>query len=310
MRYHELGQTGLHVSQLSLGASSLGGVFHDIDEVQGIETVCQAVERGINFIDVSPYYGFLKAEVVLGKALRQIPREQYILSTKVGRYGQDGVKSWDYSAQRATQSVAESLDRLHLDYIDLISVHDIEFSDLDQVVNETLPALHELKAAGMVGHVGITGLPLHQLRQVLERVPAGTVETVLSFCHYCLTDSTLGAYVDYFVRHGVGVINASPLAMGVLSERGAPTWHPASERLRHHARQVARFCQRQHYPIEKLAIQYAVSHPQIATTLVSTAQPAQILQNIDWLAEPLDQELLQQVQEILRPVRGETWENS
>ena len=310
MEYRALGATGMNVSCLNLGASSLGGVFHDINERQGIEAVCAAVEHGINFIDVSPYYGFLKAETVLGKALREIPREKYFLSTKVGRYGQDGVKSWDYSGARAVQSVEESLKRLHLDYIDLINVHDIEFSDLDQVINETLPALQSLKAAGVVGHVGITGLPLEKFRQVIERVPRGTVETVLSFCHYCLNDDALGDYVAYFQERGVGIINASPLAMGMLSERGAPAWHPASDHVKQQAQQAAAFCKRVGYPIEKLAVQFSVSHPAIATTLVSTARPENILQNIRWAEEPLDPEVLRQVQEILAPVMRETWENS
>jgi aryl-alcohol dehydrogenase-like predicted oxidoreductase len=310
MERRKLGKTGMEVSCLSLGASSLGGVFHDINEQQGIKTVCTAVENGINFIDVSPYYGFLKAETVLGKALQQLPRDQYYLSTKVGRYGQDGVKSWDYSGARAVQSVEESLTRLHLDYIDLINVHDIEFSDLDQVINETLPALQSMKAAGVVGHVGITGLPLEQLRYIIERVPTGTVETVLSFCHYCLNDTALEDYVPFFEEQGVGIINASPLAMGMLSERGAPDWHPASEQVREHARQAAAFCKSQGYPIEKLAIQFSVSHPGIATTLVSTATPDNILRNIRWATEPLDTALLQEVQQILQPVLNETWKNS
>ena len=90
----------MKLSQLSFGASSLGGVFHDVREAEAIEAVFTAVENGMNFIDVSPYYGHYKAETVLGKALREIPREKYYLSTKVGRYGKDGVNTWDYSAKR------------------------------------------------------------------------------------------------------------------------------------------------------------------------------------------------------------------
>ena len=93
------------VSALSFGASSLGGVFHAIKEKGAIEAVFAAVEGGINFIDVSPYYGHYKAETVLGKALKDIPRDKYYLSTKVGRYGKDGVNTWDYSAKRAVESV-------------------------------------------------------------------------------------------------------------------------------------------------------------------------------------------------------------
>ena len=95
MRYTELGKTGLKISNLSFGASSLGSVFHETNEAESIRAVEVAIEGGINFIDVSPYYGHYKAETVLGKALKHIPRDKYFLSTKVGRYGKDGVNTWD-----------------------------------------------------------------------------------------------------------------------------------------------------------------------------------------------------------------------
>ena len=154
MKYNEIGKTGMKVSQLSFGASSLGGVFHTIKESEAIDAVFTAIDGGLNFIDVSPYYGHYKAETVLGKALRQIPRDKYYLSTKVGRYGKDGVNTWDYSAKRAQESVYESMERLGIDHIDLINVHDIEFADLNQVAGETLPALVELREKGLVSHVG------------------------------------------------------------------------------------------------------------------------------------------------------------
>lgn len=222
MQYHEIGKTGMKVSSLSFGASSLGGVFHNIKEKEGITSVFTAIESGINFIDVSPYYGHYKAETVLGKALKDIPRDRYYLSTKVGRYGKDGVNTWDYSAKRATESVYESMERLNIDFIDLINVHDIEFADLNQVVNETLPALVKLREKGVVGHVGITDLQLENLKWVIDHSPAGTVESILNFCHYCLCDDKLADFLDYFEEKEIGIINASPLSMGLLTERGAP----------------------------------------------------------------------------------------
>ena len=206
MNYNEIGKTGMRVSNLSFGASSLGGVFHDIREAEGIKAVYTAVENGMNFIDVSPYYGHYKAETVLGKALKEIPRDKYYLSTKVGRYGKDGVNTWDYSGKRATESVYESLDRLHIEYIDLINVHDVEFSDMNQVVNETLPALVELKKKGIVGHVGITDLQLENLKWIIDHSEPGTVESVLNFCHYCLNDEKLTDYLDYFESKNIGII--------------------------------------------------------------------------------------------------------
>ena len=174
MVYNELGKTGMKLSNLGFGASSLGGVFHDIREAEGIKAVHTAVDNGINFIDVSPYYGHYKAETVLGKALKEIERDRYYLSTKVGRYGENGVNMWDYSAKRVTDSVYESMERLNIDYIDIINVHDVEFADLNQVVNETLPALVELRDKGIVKHVGITDLQPENLKWVIEHVPAGT----------------------------------------------------------------------------------------------------------------------------------------
>ena len=147
MEYRALGNTGLDVSILSFGASSLGSVFRDIDEREGLRTVHTAIDLGINFIDVSPYYGLTKAETVLGKALREIPRDKYYLATKVGRYGAD---TFDFSAERVTASVDESLQRLNAKYIDLIQCHDIEFGSLDQVVEVTIPALRTLQEEARV----------------------------------------------------------------------------------------------------------------------------------------------------------------
>ena len=205
MEYRELGKTGLKVPVLSFGASSLGGVFHSINEAEAIKAVFTAVENGLNFIDVSPYYGHYKAETVLGKALKELPRDSFVLSTKVGRYGKDGVNTWDYSGKRATESVYESMERLNIDYIDLINVHDIEFADLNQVVGETLPALVELREKGVVGHVGITDLQLENLKWVLDNSPEGTVESVLNFCHHTLNDDKLVDFLDYFEEKGLGI---------------------------------------------------------------------------------------------------------
>ncbi len=310
MNFHEIGKTGLKVSNLSFGASSLGGVFHQIKENEAIEAVFTAIDNGMNFIDVSPYYGHYKAETVLGKALKEIPRDKYILSTKVGRYGKDGVNTWDYSGKRATESVYESMERLNVEYIDLINVHDIEFADLNQVVNETLPALVALREKGVVGHVGITDLQLENLQWVIDHSPAGTVESVLNFCHHCLNDDKLVDFLDYFEERGIGVINASPLSMGLLSQRGIPDWHPAPKSLVEACKKAVQHCESKGYPIEKLAIQYAVSNPRIATTLFSSANPQNVLKNLRYVEEPIDWQLVKEVQEIIGDQQRVSWANS
>lgn len=310
MEYREIGRTGMKVSALSFGASSLGSVFRDTKESEAIAAVHTAVEMGMNFIDVSPYYGHYKAETVLGKALREIPRDKYYLSTKVGRYGKDGVNTWDYSGRRATESVYESMDRLGVDYIDLINVHDIEFADLHQVVEETLPALVELREKGVVGHVGITDLQLENLQWVVDHAAPGTVESILNFCHFTLNDDKLLDFLDYFEKRGIGVINASPLSMGLLSQRGVPAWHPAPASLVEACRRAVEHCSAKGYPIEKLAMQFSVSEPRIATTLFSSANPANVAKNIAYVSERPDMELVSEVKRIIGDQQRVSWANS
>lgn len=310
MQYRRIGKTAMEVSALSFGASSLGGVFHSIKEQEAIEAVFMAIDCGMNFIDVSPYYGHYKAETVLGKALKQIPRDKYYLSTKVGRYGKDGVNTWDYSAKRAVESVYESMERLNVEHIDLINVHDIEFANLEQVAKETVPALVELREKGLVSYVGITDLQLENLKWVVENVEEGSIDSILNFCHNCLNDDKLTDFLDFFEERGIGVINASPLSMGLLSQRGIPDWHPAPKPLVEACSKAAAFCTEQGYPIEKLAIQYSIQNPRIASTLFSSANPQNVKRNVEWAMEPIDMQLVEKVREIIGNQFRVSWKNS
>jgi L-galactose dehydrogenase len=301
MDYRLLGATGLKVSRLGYGASPLGGVFRDVDEAEGCRAVRVALDLGINFIDVSPYYGLTRAETVLGRALRGVPRDRYILATKVGRYGDS---SFDFSARRVTASVDESLSRLGVGHIDLIQCHDIEFGSLDQIVEETIPALRKLRSTGKVRFIGITGLPLRIFQSVLART---VVDTILSYCRYCLNDVGLGTLLPFLQEKGAGIINASPLAMGLLSDRGAPVWHPAPRDVQAACSLAAAHCRERGTDISRLALQFATANPAIATTLVGTASPANIGKNVRWLDEPIDEGLLGEVLRILEPVRNATW---
>jgi L-galactose dehydrogenase len=301
MHYRQLGQTGLAVSVLSLGASPLGGVFGEIDEAAGIRTVRVALDLGINFIDVSPYYGATRAETVLGRALRDVPRECYYLATKVGQYGEG---DFDFSAARVLRGFDESCARLGTDYIDLLQCHDVEFADLDRLVDETLPALVQLRARGRIGHIGITGLPLKIFPAVIDRVGPTVVETVLSFCRYTLNDTALESLLPYFDWHGIGVINAAPTGMGLLTERGAPPWHPAPARIIETTRRAVEYCRTAGIDIVKLALQFSASHPGIATTLVGTASEAEIRRNVAYVQAPVDFEMIANVRRLLQPIHN------
>jgi len=303
MEYRTLGNTGLQVSVVGFGGSSLGSPFRPIDENEGIRAVRVALDHGINLIDTSPFYGLTRAETVLGKALKGISRDRYYLATKAGRYGYK-VRDCDFSAARVTRSVEESLDRLGVEYVDFIQVHDMEFGDLRQIVEETIPALQKVKEQGKARFVGVTGLPLRLFRHVVDRVP---VDQIQSYCHYCLNDTALADLLPYLREKGVGIFSSAPLAMRLLTVAGPPDWHPAPKEVRDCCRQAARFCADRGADLAKLALQFSVAHPGIHTTLVGTASPERIAVNLRQIEEPMDAELLRQVQAILEPVHNVTW---
>lgn len=302
MEYRKLGKTGLDVSILSFGASSLGGVFRPIDDDEGIRALRVALDLGVNLIDCSPFYGITRAETVLGKALCGVPRDTYVLATKVGRYGE---AEFDFSAKRVTSSVDESLQRLGVDHIDIIQCHDIEYTSLDQIVDETIPALRQVQETGKARFVGITGFPLAIFPAIMDRID---VDTVLSYAHYSLNDTTLGGLLPYLQEKDVGIIGASPLSMGLLTNRGSPDWHPATDEIKGGCAAAAAFCREQGVDIAQLAVQYSLRNRDIHSTLVGTANPDNMRRNVQWLDEPYDEALIEAVLEILAPIRDKTWQ--
>lgn len=309
MELRPLGNTGLKLSCVGFGASPLGSVFGPVSDEEAIDTVREAFKHGINFFDTSPYYGGTLSEKVLGKALKAVgvPRNEYIVSTKCGRY-QEG---FDFSAERVTRSIDESLERLQMEYVDILQCHDIEFGSLDQIINETIPALQKLKETGKIRFIGITGLPLEIFTYVLDRVPLGSVDVILSYCHYGINDTTLEDLIPYLKNKGVGVISASPLSMGLLTESGPPEWHPASAELKAACQTAVASCKKKGKNISKLAMQYSLCNKDISTILVGMKSVEQVQVNVAAATElaqgQIDEQTLAEVEEILKPVKNQTW---
>jgi L-galactose dehydrogenase len=303
MERRTLGRTGLQVSKLAFGGSSLGSVFRPVAEKEGIRAVHAALDNGINLIDTAPYYGDTRAEAVLGKALRGVPRDRYLLATKVARFGPE-TGDFDFSAGRVASSIEQSLLRLGVDHLDFIQVHDMEFGDIDRIVGETIPALRDAQRQGKARFVGITGLTLHLFRAVMDRID---VDQIQSYCHHCLNDTALAGILPYLEEKGVGIFNSAPLAMRLLTREGPPDWHPAPPFLKARCAEAAAFCAARGTDLGTLALQYAVSNPRIHTTIVGTASPDRIIENIRCAEEPMDGELLSGVLGILSPVHNVTW---
>jgi aryl-alcohol dehydrogenase-like predicted oxidoreductase len=311
MQYNLLGNTGLNVSRLSFGASSLSAVFHSVNENDAIRSVHAALNAGINYFDVAPAYGGTESESVLGKALKGISRSRYILSTKVGKYtaiDKYGTDVFDYSADRIYRSIEESASRLGVDYFDIIHIHDIEYQHrkyTEWALTEGLDTVHQLKREGRAGAVSFGIYPLDLWQRIMESY---AIDAALVHNHYCLNDTGLTALLPVAREKGIGIINASPFGSGLLTDRGPAEWHPADNEDRAVFQEVAAVCRAHNTSIAKLAIQFSSQHPEIPTTMFSSSNPESVVRNILWSEEPLDSELLFKVQEVLAPVMNKQWD--
>jgi len=298
MQLRPLGRTGLKLSALSFGASSLGQEFRPVDLNEALRSVRVALDLGMNFIDTSPYYGRGMSECLLGVALRGVPRDQYFLGTKLGRYAPN---HFDFSARRVIESVDISLERMGVEYLDIILCHDIEFVDMVQIINETLPALRKIQQQGKVRFIGVSGYPMKIFRTILDRAE---LDVILSYNHYTLQNTMLAELVPYLNAKGVGIMNAAPFSARLLTNGTLPPWHKATDEVRRICRSAAEHCAARGVDIAKLALQYSLANETLATCIVGSANPENVKKWVEWADQPVDQTLLNEVLGILRPIHN------
>jgi L-galactose dehydrogenase len=299
MQTRRLGRTDLEVPILSFGASSLGAEFRSVTLDEALGSVRVALECGLSLIDTSPFYGRGMSEVLLGIALKGVPRESYLLCTKLGRYD---LQHFDFSTRRVAESIDVSLHRLGTDHLDIALCHDIEFVPMQQIVDETLPALRRIQQAGKVRYIGVSGYPMKAFRFILDRTD---VDCVLSYNQYTLQNTRFAdEIVPLLKQKGVGVMNAGPFSARLLTNAPLPAWLKEPETVKAAARLAAAHCASKGVDIAKLALQFSLANPDIATTVAGSASPKNIRNWAEWAAEPLDRELLAEVQSIFAPVKN------
>lgn len=298
MEFRPLGKTGLELSALSFGASSLGQEFRQVDITEAMRAVHVALDRGMNFIDTSPYYGRGMSEVLLGPALRGIPRDSYYLGTKLGRYD---ANHFDFSAKRVVESVDVSLHRLGVDHLDIMLCHDVEYVDLQQIVDETIPALRKVQEQGKVRFIGISGYPMHIFKTILAQT---TLDVVLSYNHYTLQNTMFADLVPFLKQQDVGIMNAAPFSARLLTSAALPPWHKATPEVRATAKAAADHCTSRGVDIAQLALQFSLANKDMTTCITGSANPDRVSQWVDWSEQPLDEDLLTEVQAILKPINN------
>jgi aryl-alcohol dehydrogenase-like predicted oxidoreductase len=298
MQTRPLGSTGLDVPILSFGASSLGQEFRPVRLDEALASVRTALDCGMNLIDTSPFYGRGMSEVLLGVALEGVPRRDYLLCTKLGRYD---LGHFDFSARRVAESVDVSLHRLRTDHLDIVLCHDVEFVPMQQIVDETLPALRRIQQAGKVRFVGFSGYPQKIFRFVCERA---AVDCALNYNQYTLQNTRFATEtIPFLAARGVGVMNAGPFSARLLTDAPLPAWLKEPESVKAAARRAAELCRARGSNIAKLALQFALANPAIATTVAGSANPANVRAWAAWAAEPIDEELLREVRATFAPVQ-------
>ncbi len=301
MKTRPLGKSGIDLPILSFGASSLGAEFRSVALDEVMLSTKTAIDLGMNFIDTSPFYGRGMSEVMLGLGLKGIPRDKYLLGSKLGRYSD---RHFDFSAKRVEESVHISLQRMGTDYLDVMLLHDVEFVPLPQIWEKTLPAVLKLKEQGKVRAVGFSCYPLKTFHTVLDHVE-DHIDCVLGYNRYTLQNTT---FVDDLLPRleakGIGAMNAGPFSARLLTNAPLPEWLKEPEDVKAAARAAAKHCEDRGVDIAQLALQFSCEHPGLATTIAGSANPANIRKWAEWLEKPIDRELLADVLAIFAPVKN------
>ncbi len=301
MEYRKLGKTNQQVSVLGFGASPLGNVFDVVEEQAGIDAVHYAIDHGVNFFDVAPFYGITLAETRLGKALLG-KRKDIFLATKCGRYD---VRAFDFSTKRILASIDESLQRLQTDYVDLFQLHDIEFVTKEQLLNEAIPAIEKIKASGKARFIGISGLPVRYLATIAKEV---ALDTVLSWAHYnLLQDEINNELVPLSKEKNFGLMNAAPLLQRILSDAKVPEWHNAPKEMIAVQPALLKICQKYGVRLSDVAMRYAMDHPDIATTIVGMNSLSNIEQNLSAIDFKIPAGILEEMEIVIAPIKNLMW---
>lgn len=286
--------TGVPVTALALGAAPLGGLFTAVDEAAGLPTVSLALRSGIGYIDVAPFYGLGLAETRVGLALRGVPRDSYTLSTKVGRLIVDGADAdwdgvgapgkqsvFDFSRDAVLRSLDDSLERLGVDRIDIVFIHDPD-DHWHEASSEAYPALAQLKAEGVVGAIGAG---MNQVAMLSRFVAETDIDVVLCAGRYTLLDrSADDELFPLCLQRNVSVVIGGAFNSGVLADPYAADvyydYKPAPDHIVKQARQFADLCAAHDVPLRAAALQFPGRHPAVTSVLTGVRSEAELAENL------------------------------
>lgn len=303
MQYRPLGKTGLNVSTLGQGGAAFGQQYGAVTASEVADCVRAAIDAGVNIVDTAAYYGKGLAEELLGQALAGGLRDKVSICTKACRLDK---AEFDFTPEGTRKCFEASLKRLKTDHVDILLAHDIEFAtDYEYVFTETYATLQQLKKEGKARFIGMSCYPLPLLKQAIERCD---LDVVISYAHYNLFNTRLlTELLPVAEARGTGVMNASPLAMGLLTNQGPQPWFPGQPEVRETCKKAAELCRSRGADISFLGMQFCYAQDRIPCTLTGAARKSELDVNLRAMTEPIDQALLADVMKTLDPVRDWTW---
>ena len=305
MEYRPLGKTGLSVSIVGQGGAAFGQQFGPVSAAEAADTVHAAIDAGINLVDTAAYYGKGTAEEFLGKALEGGWREKVSICTKACRLDN---AVFDFTPEGTRKCFEASLKRLRTDHVDILLAHDIEFAtDYEYVFNETYATLQQLRKEGKTRFIGMSCYPLGLLKRAIDRCQ---LDVVISYAHCNLWNTRLlTELLPTAESRGTGVMNASPLAMGLLTNQGPQPWFPGQPEIVAACKKAAELCRSRGADISFLGMQFCYSQKRVPCTLTGAAKKSELETNLKAMTQPIDQALLADVMKVLDPVRDWTWQS-
>jgi len=310
MRAHKLGRTEIAVTELGFGAAPIANLHRPVDDETAFEAVTAAWDGGIRYFDTAPHYGLGLSERRLGAALAGRPRDDFAVSTKVGRLlmpnpsptgsdlesggfavPDDLTRVRDYSRDGVLRSLESSLRRLRLDRVDIVYVHDPE-EHMAAAIGAAIPALIELREQGVVGAIG-AGM---NLVEPLRRIVAETdVDVVMLAGRWTLVDRSGQELLDECLARGVSVVAAAPFNSGLLARPWPPDgayfdYGPAPQHVLDKARAYATLCQQYGDTLPHAAIQFPLRHAAVACVVAGIRSPSQADGCTKWATLPLRRE--------------------
>ncbi|GAA1690914.1 aldo/keto reductase [Nonomuraea maheshkhaliensis] len=304
-----LGSTGLMAPPLCIGTSAIGsipGIYgYEVDHDQALRTLRAVFDGPIRFLDTSNSYGGGESERRIGAVLREIggvPAD-FLLSTKV-----DPDASGDFSGARVRASLAESMERLGMDHLPLVYLHDPERITFDQATAPGGPveALVQAQEEGLVGHIGVAGGPVDMLRRFVN---LGVFQAVITHNRFTLLDRSAEPLLDQCAEAGVAVLNAAPFGGGMLV-KGPDTapryaYRMASDEVKESAAGMWRACERAGVPLAAAALQFSMRDPRISTTVVGITKPERLAHTLELASLDIPGDLWAELDKLTPP--SGTW---